>query len=143
LREEPVGSRPISETLRGLVDVFAQASPAEVTLSVDPGPEPDVDRKNVIVRTAQEALTNVQKHASASRVRLDLELIDGAYVLSCQDNGRGPGSPPDTGSRIGGFGLPNLRERASSFGGSVELISAPEGGALLRLVLPKGETHAG
>ncbi|HET6486854.1 MAG TPA: sensor histidine kinase, partial [Spirochaetia bacterium] len=141
LREEPAGSRPLPEVLRALVDVFAQASPAEVTLAVDDGLEPDTERKNVIVRTAQEALTNVQKHASASRVQLRLQMIDGAYVLSCRDNGRGPGSRADNGSSVGGFGLPNLQERASSFGGSVELTTAPEGGALLRLVLPKGETH--
>ncbi len=141
LREEPARVRPLSESLRALVDVFGQASPAAVTLSVDAGPDPDSERKNVIIRTAQEALTNVQKHAAASRVELRLELMDGAYVLSCRDNGRGPGAHADNGSRGGGFGLTNLQERASGYGGRVELTPAPDGGALLRLVLPTGDAH--
>jgi signal transduction histidine kinase len=103
--------------------------------------EPDPERKLVIVRTAQEALTNVQKHAAASRVELALVLEGGAYVLTCRDDGRGPaaaGDPPAAppGS---GFGLGSLRSRAAAFGGRVALESAPGGGALLRLTLPAAQ----
>ena len=137
--EESSGGQRLPEILRALADVFSQASQAEVTLTVDPAAsDPDPERKVVIVRTAQEALTNVQKHAGASRVEMSLGLSEGAYVLSCRDNGRGPDGGADDGGRPGGYGLSNLRERAVAFGGKVELGPDPGGGTMLRLILPAG-----
>ncbi len=137
LREGPTGSQPLAQVLRALVDVFAQASQAQVTLTVEPGAlDPDPERRIVIVRTAQEALTNVQKHAAASMVELSLGMAGNAYVLTCRDNGRGLRNRSEEGEGQGGYGLANLRERAATFGGRVELEPGPEGGSLLRLTLP-------
>jgi signal transduction histidine kinase len=146
LRTDLPASQSLAEVLGALVDVFAQGASARVTLDLPPGlAEPDPDRKLVIIRTAQEALTNVQKHAAATSVELALRLDGNAYVLTCRDNGRGiPSGPttaaPSAGSAPAGngFGLGNLRSRAAPFGGRVELEQAPGGGALLRLTLPAG-----
>ncbi len=137
LRKDDHGARPLSDSIRALADSFAKASGAEVRVTIQEGlAEPDSERRTVIVRTAEEALTNVHKHAGASRVELAFGGQAGAYVLSCSDDGRGPASAGVPGE---GFGLQSLRERAARFGGRVDLEARAEGGSLLRLVLPAGE----
>jgi len=136
-------AQAVRETIGAIVDVFSYGTDAEVTLEIAADlPEPDADRKLVIVRTCQEALTNVQKHSAASRVEVALYGEAGAYVLTCRDNGRGVGRASNASARDQGFGLRNLQERAAPFGGRVALGAADGGGAQLRLVLPMpGETH--
>jgi signal transduction histidine kinase len=139
LRTEALGMQSLPEVLAALVDVFAQGAEAKVTLDLQPGmSEPEPERKRVIVRTAQEALTNVQKHAAATRVELALKTEGGSYVLTCRDNGQGLSGAGDAQSvSFGtGFGLDNMRTRAAAFGGSVDLEPVPDGGTLLRLTLP-------
>jgi signal transduction histidine kinase len=139
LRADMPGTQSLSEVLSALVDVFAQGAEAKVTLDLPPSvSEPDPDRKLVIVRTAQEALTNVQKHAAATRIELALTSGGGTYVLTCRDNGRGPAAGQDGQAAPGGtgYGLGNLRTRAAAFGGTVDLEQGPDGGAILRLTLP-------
>jgi signal transduction histidine kinase len=139
LHSELPGAQSLPEVLGALVDVFSQGTGAKVALDLAPGlAEPEPDRKLVIVRTAQEALTNVQKHAAATRVVLALKADAGAWVLTCRDNGRGISPLPDDRGACcpGGYGLGNLRTRAASFGGTVELLAPAEGGALLKLTLP-------
>ncbi|MGA2479262.1 MAG: sensor histidine kinase [Spirochaetia bacterium] len=139
LHAEANVSQTLSDVLAALVEVFAQGAESKVALDIQPGmAEPDSDRKLVIVRTAQEALTNVRKHAAATRVELVLRVEENAYVLTCRDNGRGIAaeSGTDTAPGVSGFGLGNLRARAAAFGGHVDLEAVPDGGAALRLTLP-------
>ena len=140
LREDMSEGQGLREVLAALVDVYSQATDARVTLSVAPELiEPDPERKMVLIRTAQEALTNVQKHSGATRVDVTLQQANNAYVLSCSDNGRGVPRESALGeSRGSGFGLGNLKTRAASFGGIVVLEPGPDGGAVLRLTLPGG-----
>ena len=82
------------------------------------------DAEIVFYRVAQEALTNVVKHAHASRVDVMLEARDGSVVLIVEDDGVGF----DTGDRQArdrGIGLVGMRERASLIGASLEIESAP------------------
>jgi len=151
LHEDAAGNLPLSDVLGALVDVFALSAEAKVSLHVQEGlPEPDPERKLVLVRSAQEALTNAQKHSGASFVELGLRFEDEAYLFECQDDGRGPAAADAAGiaseSRMGaprGFGLDNLRARAAAFGGSVDLQRAEGGGALLRLRLPASPRKEG
>ena len=140
LREGAQGSPPLAEVLAALVDVYAQGAGAEVSLDLQPGlSEPEPDRKTVIIRTAQEALTNVQKHAAATKIEISLVSRDDAWVLTCCDNGRGlAGAREPTAT---GYGMGNLRARAAAFGGRVDLEQAPGGGAILRLTLPTRGTR--
>jgi signal transduction histidine kinase len=139
LREDKADKLPLEGILQALVDVFSQSVEAQVSLHIREGlPEPDTDRKLVLVRTAQEALTNAQKHSGASRIELRLRFEDGVYSFECRDDGRGLGAlnAPRSPVAAYGFGLGNLRARAAAFGGNAELLSAEGGGALLRLRLP-------
>jgi signal transduction histidine kinase len=161
LHDGAPGSQPLGDVIAALVDVYAQGADARVSFDLQPGlPEPEPDRKTVIIRTAQEALTNVRKHAAATQVELTLISRDDTYVLTCRDNGRGmagaraagavaagaDAAEADTAERAGsaaepgatGYGLGNLRARAAAFGGRVDLERVPNGGTLLRLTLPAG-----
>ncbi len=87
----------------------------------------------VAYRTAQEALTNISKHAQASRVTVDLSLAGGVLSLEIADNGRGLGA--DDLAKARSFGIRGLHERAGTVGGWVELGSGV-GGTTMILSVP-------
>jgi signal transduction histidine kinase len=83
----------------------------------------------VAYRTAQEALTNVNKHAQATRVSIDLSLTAGVLSLEVSDNGRGL-SPQDL-AKAQSFGIRGLKERAQTVNGWVDLSSGAAGTTLI------------
>ncbi|MBK1689281.1 hybrid sensor histidine kinase/response regulator [Rubrivivax gelatinosus] len=87
----------------------------------------------VAYRTAQEALTNISKHAQATRVSLDLSLTGGVLSLEISDNGRGLSSVDL--AKAQSFGIRGLKERAATVGGWIDLSSGP-GGTTLILSVP-------
>jgi signal transduction histidine kinase len=87
----------------------------------------------VAYRTAQEALTNVSKHAGATKARVDLSLARGVLSLEVSDNGRGLVQGDLAKARS--FGIRGLRERAGTVGGWIEL-SSGAGGTTLILSVP-------
>jgi two-component system sensor histidine kinase UhpB len=84
----------------------------------------------VIYRVAQEALTNVLRHASATRATVSLLAPDGHLTLTVTDNGRGlaDGMPQRT-------GVAGMRERALLIGGDFTIGPARDGGVEVRLTL--------
>jgi signal transduction histidine kinase len=94
-------------------------------------PLPDAYRL-ALYRTAQEALTNVQRHAQASQVWLVLSTTDTAVSLLVSDDGQGITlSREQT-----GFGLRGLGERAAELGGELHLEARRGGGTQLTFRLP-------
>ena len=87
----------------------------------------------VAYRFAQEALTNVSKHAQASRVMVDLSMSRGVLSLEVSDNGAGLDQADLAKARS--FGLRGLHERASTVGGWVD-VSSDGGGTVLMLSVP-------
>jgi signal transduction histidine kinase len=87
----------------------------------------------VAYRFAQEALTNVSKHAKATRVMVDLSMSRGVLSLEVSDNGRGLARTDLAKARS--FGLRGLHERASTVGGWVD-ISSDGAGTVLMLSVP-------
>jgi signal transduction histidine kinase len=85
-----------------------------------------------LYRAAQEALTNIQKHAEAQQVWLVLSTSDDAVTLLVGDDGRGLTLSRDA----TGFGLRGLRERAEQLGGELHLEPRPGGGTQLSFRLP-------
>jgi signal transduction histidine kinase len=95
----------------------------------------------VAYRTAQEALTNITKHAQASRVEMDLSLAGRVLSLEVSDNGRGLSQ--DDLAKARSFGIRGLHERSGTVGGWVDLSSGPSGTTLILSVpLPEGEVAA-
>lgn len=83
----------------------------------------------VAYRTAQEALTNVTKHAQATRVSIELSAAAGTLTLEISDNGRGLDREDLAKARS--FGIRGLHERASTVGGWVDLSSGARGTTLI------------
>lgn len=88
----------------------------------------------VVYRVAQEALTNVARHAEATRVDLSLMRVGTDVVLQVSDNGRGLRG---TAEAVAGTGLTGMRDRAALVDGEVEVFSADEGTTVrLRVPIP-------
>ncbi|MFO1217082.1 MAG: response regulator [Burkholderiaceae bacterium] len=93
----------------------------------------------VAYRFAQEALTNVSKHARATRVAVDLSLSGGVLSLEVSDNGRG--LTDEDLAKARSFGLRGLHQRASTVGGWIDISSRP-GGTTVLLSVPLREAKA-
>jgi signal transduction histidine kinase len=98
------------------------------------------DIQLVAYRTAQEALTNVQKHAQATAVDIDLSDREDVLTLEVSDNGQGMG--PDALRKAKSFGLLGLKERAAKVDGWMDVTSSPRGTSVI-LSVPLGEQQAG
>ena len=84
-------------------------------------------------RIAQEALTNVARHAGARRVAVELSWEPSRLELTIRDDGIGLGDSPEHSS---GFGLLGMKERALTWGGSLGVNAIPGGGTVVSLTLP-------
>lgn len=93
-----------------------------------------------VFRIVQEALDNVRRHAKASSVVVKVTSVDDGLLTEVSDNGTGlgSGSPADT-----DLGLMEMRERALSAAGWLELVSGDGSGATVRFWLPLSPTPAG
>jgi len=101
-----------------------------------PDEEPTLDPVAAIgiFRVAQEAMTNILKHAMAKKARLIVRVDDASLVLEIGDDGRGV---PD--ARLGvlvSHGLGAMRHRVTALGGTWTLSSPPEGGTTVTAVIP-------
>jgi signal transduction histidine kinase len=97
--------------------------------------------ETALYRTAQEALTNVLKHARAGRVSLIVERRPGHVLAIIEDDGRGFDvgtvmGAPDAARRLGLLGM---QERVALVGGSLEVESSPEGGTGVFVRIPLGD----
>ena len=132
------GSGPSPRGLRGrLVDVIAEAGAGlgfEPRIQFD-GPIETMDQTvaahlHAVVR---EAVSNVARHAEATRARVSISVDRDQVTLVVVDDGRGV---PD--HVVGGRGLGNLASRAQELGGTFELGRAPDGGSRLEWRVPAG-----
>jgi signal transduction histidine kinase len=128
---EPRAVPPLPDALAALAEENSAAGvPTRVAVSGAPRPLPDETRE-ALYRAAQEGLTNVRKHAAATRAELRLDYADDAVRVEVRDDGRGAADPA-----AGGFGLVGLRERAAHLGGRLDVGSAPGGGVTLTMEVP-------
>jgi len=98
------------------------------------------DAEVALLRTAQEALANVERHADARRVELALRYDEHEARLEIRDDGRGfdaaaPVASPSSG-RGGGFGLVAMRERIEALAGDLVIESRPGQGTAVRAEVP-------
>jgi signal transduction histidine kinase len=91
--------------------------------------EPEIE--STVYRVVQEALTNIVKHANASRVGVSVTASAGAVSIEVTDDGIGFAP----GARAAGFGIVGMRERVRLAGGTVRIDSGP-GGTRVRAALP-------
>jgi signal transduction histidine kinase len=90
----------------------------------------DPEHANVLLRCAQEIITNAVRHAGASRLDLSVAAESGGLRLQASDDGRG------CDGHVPGNGLRGMRERLAACGGQVDIITAPGKGFALDVRLP-------
>ncbi|MFK8909744.1 sensor histidine kinase [Streptomyces sp. YS-3] len=89
-----------------------------------------------LLRVAQSALANTVQHAAAERAEITLSFMDTSVALDVVDDGRGFEPGRERSSGTGGFGLPAMRSRARSLGGTLSVESAPGQGTAVAITLP-------
>jgi PAS domain S-box-containing protein len=94
----------------------------------------DRERSTIIFRIFQEALTNVSRHAHATKVDVRLLEHDRGLILWVRDNGRGIAEPEVLSSKS--LGLIGMRERVHPWGGKVEISGIPGQGTTIIVTLP-------
>ncbi len=133
LREPVELELSLPQALRRLAASFQEATQIAVQLEL-PQEDCAIDpiQHLVLYRAAQEALTNVQRHASAQHVDLHITYSSHHIELIVRDDGRGVSEA----NQSKGFGLMGLRERATQLGGELICQSQPGEGTELTLRLP-------
>jgi signal transduction histidine kinase len=129
----------LAAALRDILSRMADETGVQVRLSDELDVDPPHETRLLLFRIAQEALTNVERHAQASRVNVQLSEQDGGYLVRVADDGVGvrPGQIART-SRAGHLGVTLMRERAEFAGGWFRLDSTPSGGTTVSVWVPDG-----
>jgi CheY-like chemotaxis protein len=136
---EPLTAARLPEALAEVADRWSglHGVAAEVATTGTPRPmHPEVEV--ALLRTAQEALANVAKHAGASRVVLMLSYMEDLVTLDIRDDGVGfdPAAVGDRPQRDGGFGLTVMRQRVHRLAGTLEIESEPGAGTAIWAGIP-------
>lgn len=130
-----LGEIGLARALERYCDDFAERSRAEVSCAIDLGDvELSAAVESACYRIAQEALTNVAKHASAARVTVRLGCEGDRVVLMIEDDGRGFVTSAQAGGD--GRGLTGMRERTEILGGGLVVTSTPGSGTKVRAEIP-------
>ena len=94
----------------------------------------DSDRTTAFFRIFQETLTNVARHANATKVTVELKREADSLILAVRDNGKGIDEAAIIAANS--LGLLGIRERATAFGGNIELTGLPERGTCVTVRIP-------
>jgi signal transduction histidine kinase len=119
---------------------FQQRTGLETRVTTDVAAPLDPQRSTAMFRIAQEALTNVARHAAARTVRISLTVDDRDVTLEIADDGRGP--DPARSTSLPRLGLLGMRERARAFGGDVTIDAAAGTGTVVVARLPAGPSDS-
>lgn len=110
------------------MDIPCRVECATEEMDIDP------DTANALFSIFRETLTNITKHAAATRVDTLLQVEDDMLNLTVEDNGRGIAAA-DMG-KAGSFGLRGMAERAAQLGGTVTVTGAPDSGTRVTVRMP-------
>ncbi len=126
LRAPGLGERRLSEALQALIVDMGQRAHLEITCHVAEGANQlSPTQAETLWRVAQESLVNIERHAAARTVGLQLEIGSNSARLSIQDDGLG--LPHDAEKQPGHYGLRGMRERVEGLGGILTLSSSGSG----------------
>lgn len=122
----------LPEALGTMAREWAQGTDVGLQVDVTGEPVPLSPAIEVaLFRVAKEALTNVAKHAGATRVGMTLSYLGDVVLLDVRDDGKGM-----NGRGGHGFGLRSMRQRVRSVGGTMEIESAPGEGTAVSVSVP-------
>ncbi len=141
LRPPGLDTFGLNVALEGLCNDFSVRTSLPVTYSGQDLPDLPTSMTLTLYRLAQEALTNIAKHAGATTVWVELSKVDHTLQLSITDDGRGfifdPNRHPGN-----GIGLVSLQERADLIGGTLDITTNPGQGTQIVVRVPIEENVA-
>jgi two-component system sensor histidine kinase UhpB len=132
LRPEALEDLGLRSGLAALTTTIGEEAKIDVHRHLESTPALNQEQELVIYRVAQEALTNVVRHAHATQVELVLAHDHRRTVLTVDDDGRGV--PPESLSSTNG--IRGMRERAMLIGADLEIAARPGRGTRVRLIVP-------
>ncbi len=142
LRSDSLEDASLAAALKRLTDRYSEECRAAANTTVIGAPRPlSPEIEVTLLRIAQEALSNIRKHARASQVLVTLSYMNNLVLLNVEDNGVGfDPSKPHTGTsdHSGGFGFKGMRRRVEQLSGTLLIDSTPGSGTTLMVALPVG-----
>ena len=135
LRPQPLDSSALPEALGEVVSAWSALHGVQASLITTGAPRPLLPEiETTLLRTAQEALANVSRHAAAARVFLTLSYMEDVVTLDVRDDGAGfdPALPPKESS----YGLAAMRERVLRIAGTLSVESEPGAGTAVSACVP-------
>jgi two-component system sensor histidine kinase UhpB len=132
LRPEALEDLGLQSALAALATAFGEQARVRIERRLEHGLSLSEEQELVVYRIAQEALTNVARHANANEVELRLQHTDEHVILTVRDDGRGLPS----GAFGSSHGILGMRERAMLIGAQLTITRPPSGGTEVRLSIP-------
>jgi len=124
----------LGPALEWAVNKFKIQTDIDVKITIGTGIDLDGERSTQIYRIVQESLTNIARHASATKLSLRLEKEGNNIVLEIKDNGKGISDKEKT--NINSFGILGMRERAAVLGGEFAINGVRGRGTTVRVKVP-------
>lgn len=123
------------ETIRDRIEMLRSMTGAEIAIQIDVPDDLDYETKSMVFRQVVEALTNVEKHATPTKVEIKLQVVDGAVHGRVADDGRGF-VVAERNRLPGHLGLLALNERSLLAGGWTKIESEPGSGTTVEFWMP-------
>jgi signal transduction histidine kinase len=132
MRSHPLQEKTLEQAIDILAQEFQRHTGIVLTCVLNVDYQLSMEVNTAIYRIIQESLTNISKHARATRVDLEISLSRGSLLLIIQDNGRGF----DIQQNTTGFGLQSMRDRTLALGGKFTINSTIGGGCQITIDIP-------
>ena len=140
LRTDVSEEAGIESTLRDYVDRVRERTGIDIELQVEGTERLPLLQEREMWRITQEAVTNIERHARASAVRIDWRCEDGCSEIRVQDNGIG--FQIGKSGRLDSYGMLGMRERAASIGATLEVQSTPGAGTTVICTLGPSKSQS-
>lgn len=145
LRPSVLDDLGLEAAIRWFADRSARHAGIAAHLSIDALPQLEPNLQTACFRVMQEAITNVERHARAKHVWIDLHVLDGALELSVRDDGVGFDIAAAKARAIAGssVGILGMQERVTLMDGEYDIVTIASGGTEVRARFPltNPETH--
>jgi len=130
----------LAPAIEQLVNALPTHNGLDIVLAIDPAlPRLSSQTETAVFRVAQESLTNILRHAGASKATLTLKMDRDRLRLTVEDDGVGVGSGLSDLTGRDTMGVRGMRQRVESLGGVFQVRSGSSGGTVVHAVLPRTE----
>lgn len=133
LRPIELSNKSLKEGITLLLKELEPKIPQKVTYELD-SIKMESGIEDHLFRIVQESISNTLRHAKASKFEVYLKEVDGGLSLKILDDGKG--FDPNKTHKVGSYGILNMKERISSLGGTLKILSLPNQGTEIDIKIP-------